>query len=388
MPATPGSSIPSSLSNWPESYRRLGSVALGADRLAVWLSTALTDPLWDDFLRATPDGQFQQSSLWAEFKAGEGWRHHRVVVAGAAGLVGGFQILWKQSRFVRLGYVSKGPVTGPPGAELGRQLAVLLQQAARTLRLVAVIVQLPDDSLIAPDSYEENGYLRSNPMKIIEATYRLDVREDIGVLRSRMSTSLRRNLRAGKRRGVVLREGTVEDLGLFFKLMEATCQRQGTAPNPSSPAALARLWNIFAPSGAIRLIFAECAGTVVASKLNLHFGRVVTLWKKGWDGSHGESHPNELLEEESFEWARARGYEVCDFCSFSRTAIERALAGQALASGQLSSRDAYHLRFGGQPQLLPPSLVLVPHPLLRYGYRRLFLPLERRRTRAGLNNSH
>ncbi|MBL9129136.1 MAG: hypothetical protein JNL97_15910, partial [Verrucomicrobiales bacterium] len=36
-------------------------------------STEVVDPAWDRFVEACPAGQFQQSSMWAEAKAAEGW---------------------------------------------------------------------------------------------------------------------------------------------------------------------------------------------------------------------------------------------------------------------------------------------------------------------------
>ena len=278
--------------------------------------------------------------------------------------------------------MSKGPVTNSDSAGSSHHLSTLLREAAEELRLAAVIVQFPDESQFSPASYEKIGFVRSNPMEVIDATYLLDVRDDIETLRTRMSSSLRRNLRAGHRRGVVTREGKEEDLPRFFELMSATCQRQNATPNPPTLEAVRRLWRIFSPTKSIRVTFAECTGVIVAAKLNLHFGTTVSIWKKGWDGSHGDWHPNELLEEETFAWAHGHGYEACDFCSFSRAATTCLGEGKPAPNTLLSSRDEYHLRFGGRPRLLPPPLVLIRNPVLRWGYRNFYVPLERRRNRA------
>jgi len=368
------------MQNWSQHYRKLdGAPEFGQGQ--VWLSPELNDPWWDEFLQVTPCGQFQQSSRWAQYKAGEGWNHHRVVVTEATGIVGGFQILWKKVRFGRIGYVSKGPVAHPESATFVHGLGLLLKSATRKLGLAALVLQQPDETQVLLPLGGEIGLVQSNPLNVVEATYLVETHDEMAVLRTRMSPSLRRNLRKSHGRPGVIREGTEADLPLFFQLMTATCHRQRTAPNPASIAAIRRLWAAFSPSRSIRITIAECDGVQPAAKLSLIFGQLVTVWKKGWDGSHREWHPNELLEEESLSWAQARGYRACDFCSFNRTVAERMLSGAVIPDSALSSRDAYHLRFGGRPKLLPRSLVMLSNPVLSWVYRNSFPRLERYRER-------
>src|SRR5262245_61106752 len=76
-----------------------------------WHSSAsLSDAACDEFLRSTPLGHFQQTSLWSQVKATEGWHILREMMLIGGEIVGGFQILYRPSRFGRVGYLSKGPV--------------------------------------------------------------------------------------------------------------------------------------------------------------------------------------------------------------------------------------------------------------------------------------
>jgi hypothetical protein len=215
----------------------------------------------------------------------------------------------------------------------------------------------------------ESGFDLSNPTGVIEATYLVDVRPEKEALICRMSPSLRRNIRKAWKQPIIVREGTEADLPRFFELMEATCRRQSTRPNPASLDAVRRLWHAFLPSNSIRLTFAECSGVSPAAKLSLGFGERMTVWKKGWDGSHGECHPNELLEADALVWAHDHGYKFCDFCSFNRSAAARLINGQPKTEVSLSTRDEYHLRFGGYPKLLPRAGLFLPNSILRWGYR-------------------
>lgn len=363
----------------PPNYRQIGSLPIATGNLKVWHSPMTADPVWDDFLRRTPSGQFQQSSLWAEFKATDGWHHHRVILTHESGIVGGFQILWKKKTGIRIGYVSKGPVAHPETSDSMRALAHLLAETADRLRLIALIMQAPDESGTDPSPFLEFGFQTSNPMHVVEATYLVDLNHDIETLRSRMSPSLRRNLRKAKKQPTKIRQGAENELGIFYSLMASTCLRQKTAPNPPSENAVRHLWGIFSRWNLIRLTLAECTGQMPAAKLSICFGDRMTVWKKGWDGSHNLCHPNELLEDESLEWARNQGFRVCDFCSFNRLAAERILAGASASDLHLSSRDEYHLRFGGRPQLLPRAMVLLPNFLLRWLYRHIYVRRERKR---------
>ena len=360
----------------PQSPRLVGSApaAVGSPTAAV--SRPVADPDWDEFLRRTPCGQFQQSSLWAEYKSAEGWQHHRVVLTGATGIAGGFQILWKRTRLGRIGYVSKGPVA--PAAERGLQhrLRLRLVDAARELKLAALVAQDPDEASFEAGPCDACGFVQSNPMQTIETTYLIDVSAGMDVVRSRMRPRLRRNIREGWKQGVTVREGTEADLPHFFRLMAATCARHKTTPNPASLDALRRLWRIFSPSKSIRLTLVEREGHAPAALLCLLFGNRVSLWKEGWDGSQPHWHAGALLEEATFEWAHANGYTLCDICGISRSTALHLLSGKAVTAGAISSRDLFNVRFGGYPKLLPPALVYLPNPVLRWGYRNIVAPWE------------
>lgn len=354
--------------DWGECYERMDDRSIRTGNTVVWLSREIKDSAWDDFLRSTPCGQFQQSSMWAEYKAGEGWNHHRVILTEGDAIVGGFQLLWRKTWLGLIGYVSKGPVTTSETAEVVRLLEILLKGAVAELGLAAMIIQSPDESSAGDGLLQEIDFPPSNPLGVIEATYLVDVRAEKAVLHSNMSPSLRRNVRKARRQPMNVREGTEADLPQFFELMEATCRRQLTKPNPASLVAVRRLWHAFSPSNSIRLTFADCLGATPATKLSLIFGDRMTVWKKGWDGSHGDWHPNELLESDALEWAHDHGYRTCDFCSFNRVAAEQLINGRPLSEIKLTSRDEYHFRFGGLPKLLPRARLNVPNPILRWGY--------------------
>ena len=370
------------MEEWSQFYRQLGDWPTETGRAGVWLSPAVNDPKWDDFLRRSPHGQYQQSSLWAEFKVGEGWNHHRVVTTGPGGITGGFQLLWKKKGPVRIGYVSKGPVAQPGIPALRRGLIGFLRQSARELGLQALIIQSPDEDQANEISGDgQTDFIQSNPMDVIEATYLVDVTGDLETVRRRMNRKLRQCVRKAGEKGLVVRAGSEADLPLFFELMSATCRRQKSAPNPGSLDSLRRLWHLFARSGSIEMAFAHREGRDIAGRVNLVFGDRVTQWKKGWDGSHYDCHPNELLADNALEWAQARGYRVCDFSAINRLTALHLLAGRTIDSAEARSRDMFNLRLGGYPKLLPRAGLFIANPVLRWGYLNSYGRFEKRRDR-------
>jgi lipid II:glycine glycyltransferase (peptidoglycan interpeptide bridge formation enzyme) len=367
------------MSQLPHGYSPITSSSPENTSLDFWQTSQLQDAIWDDFLLATPTGQYEQSSLWAEFKNAAGWQCHRVVAASASHIVGGFQLLWKNKGPFRLGYIHKGPVFQSETPLLLGEMIRLLRLTARTLRLNVLCLQQPHDTSITIDPFIEANFIASNPLQMLEATCHIDLHQDMETLRSKMSSSLRGNLRTAKKLPVQVRNGGPSDIALFFSLMAQTCERQKTAPNPSSELAVRQLWDAFSPKGMIRLTLAECEGQVPAALLTIGFGNRLTAFKKGWSGDQKQWHPNELLQEESIEWARGMGYKVYDFYSFTRESAERIIAGEPVKNLKLSFRDEYHRRFGCNPRLLPRALVFIPNPLFRFFYRNAFLPYEQRK---------
>jgi lipid II:glycine glycyltransferase (peptidoglycan interpeptide bridge formation enzyme) len=189
--------------------------------------------------------------------------------------------------------------------------------------------------------------------------------------------TIQQEARQAVRRGVVIREGGVEDIPAFFQMMCVTCRRQKTQPNPPTEVAVRRLYTAFHNRGLARLTIADCDGKPTAGVLAVKFGRRVTLWKKGWNEEFREKHPNTLLTVELIQWAGQQGAELCDFVAMNRQDARALLAGTAVPEGLHGARDLFLLGFGSEPRLLPLGRVWFRRRLVRWAYRAA-LPLLRR----------
>jgi hypothetical protein len=324
-----------------------------------------SEGIWDEFLCKEPLGQFQQSSAWARFKKAEGWQLVRRIFQDSGGVKGGYQLLWKERKFMRIGYVSKGPVTGPDSPETFRNALDSLKQDARRLRLMAVILQLPDDASKAAQALAgDQGFVTCNPGQVVETTLRVDVHEGTEAIHGRMNNGTLRHLRQGQQRGIVLREGTDADLPSFFSLMQSSCRRQHVRPNPANLELLRQAWEAFAPLKSVRMTLALKEGSPIAGQISIGFGKCLFLWKKGWNGCDGNLRPNLLLEDDCLGWAHAAGYDYCDFGSLDAQAGRALRAGRKPSADTLRRRDVFNLQFGGHPTLLPQAMAYSPRRMI------------------------
>jgi hypothetical protein len=310
--------------------------------------------------------------MWARSKRSEGWKPVRVLVTVEGEILAGFQILWRSSWGVRIGYVSKGPVVLPGHPGLAEYIVVLLRKTLRREGLWALVTQPPDACMQMSPKLGESGFMPNLLGRVNDATWIVDLRDGFEAVERRMGRTTRRNVRQAVSRSLKIREGGRQDIESFFELMLSTCRRQGIEPNPPEVRHLLALWDAARPAGSIRLFFVEQEGKLLAGQIWIAFGKTLTGWKKGWVSTGGERNPNDLGLYEGLKWAAANGFDFCDFSAFDRQMALRILAGEPFSPQQEGSRHMFHVRFGGSPRLLPEAKVYFPNPLIRWAYRGFF----------------
>jgi lipid II:glycine glycyltransferase (peptidoglycan interpeptide bridge formation enzyme) len=355
---------------WPEAYVRQSTRGNKNGSMAAWLSPQMDDPAWDEFLQNCPFGQYQQSSRWAKVKAVDGWEPIRIVFSLDRQVVGGFQMLVRRGRMGKIGYISKGPALALEDYAWANFAIEALFSTVRQHGLQAVLLQPPDRSKLYERWLPARQPLLANHLTpVIESTLLVDLSEGMEAIRRRMRKRTRLEIRQAEERGIRIREGGERDIGTFFRLMAATCERQRTRPNPASERALLEVWRGFHGQGCARLMFSEFQGKPVAGLFSLGFGDTATCWKRGWSGDHRDLHPNQPLTLDAIEWAHRMEYKFFDFCSLRPDIAAAMLQGQPLSEDQRKSRDYVNLNYGNLPVILPESRVYFRNPLARAVYR-------------------
>jgi hypothetical protein len=352
-----------------ERYTLIDSCRVDGRVASAWLSPELDDSAWDDFLQTTPLGHYQQSSLWARAKSIEGWRPVRGILKLDGQMAGGFQILARNTRLGRIGYLSKGPVIMSEDPRLIDFLLELVVSTAKTNGLKGLIVQPPDQSTIDGVILRRHRFLPNHLVSVIHSTLMVDFSVGLDVIKRRMRKSTLAEIRRALRRGVKVYQGGEKDVSMFFRLMVTTCERQQTKPSPAAEATLLEVWRVLNNRGCAQLFMAECEGEPLAGMFCLCFGDRVTGWKKGWSGQHHDRYPNQLVLLEAIEWSHRQGYKFFDFAALSLDIASTLLRGESLSENQKKSRDFVHLSYGNLPMLLPKSQIYISNPVFRFAYR-------------------
>ncbi len=331
-------------------------------------SVQIGDCSWDAFLESVPQGQYQQSSMWARAKAIEGWRSIRQGIASGGKLIGGFQLLYKPTRFGTIGYISKGPFLLSDDPNRVDQAFGSVVATARANRLRALVLQAPDETSFPDELYQRFGFVPNHVTQVIDATLIIPVNCSMEEVKSRMRRTTMLELKRSEKRGITVRQGTEQDLGTFFRLMQETCKRQETSPSPATEDGLREVWDAFHPQKRVRLTLAEYQGEPVAGAVCLCFGDRLTFWKKGWSGAHRDKHPNQRVMFEAIEWAQSSGFKKFDCLAMDRSTATSLLRDEPLTDEQKHGRDFFLLGYGGQPTLLPKSRVYIRNGLAAYIY--------------------
>jgi lipid II:glycine glycyltransferase (peptidoglycan interpeptide bridge formation enzyme) len=327
-------------------------------------SNDLTDPEWDAFVAATPGGTHQQSSMWAEVKAVQGWGVSRVLLRDAGDrLVGGCQVLLRRlARPCVIGYVPRGPVVA--GRDEGALDAILLglREVAARERLLYLKLQPPPDRGDLVPWLQASGFVESSVQAVFRASVQVDLGPSPDELLARMRSSTRRNIRKAGRAGVVVRAGGEPEFQEFMRLTEATGQRKRFTVYPRRY--YEQMWRSFGDRGHARLLVAELDGRALASILLLTFGETVAYKMGGWAGERPDLHVNELLQWTGISWAHEHGHRYYDFEGVNWAVAKALLAEGGRPTSSAEGVSHFKLGFGGDLCVFPGTFdYTYPRPL-------------------------
>lgn len=339
------------------------------------VSAQLADPEWDAFLNRHPGGDYVQSSLWAQTKAIMGWHVVRLVIRRDERIVAGAQILARSFPLMgSLGYIPRGPVLAPEQESLQEGIIREVCQAAKKHNVQALVLQPPGSSEEMEAELKRAGFRPSN--REVAPTYTLLLELAVGQdeLLAQMNSGTRYNIRYSERKGIVVREGDEQDLANFYELARLTSERQGFML--ASAEYYQQLWDVFAPSGHLRLFLAEYEGQLVSAQLAIPFGDVVTNKLTVWSGQHGNLKPNEGLLWGAIRWAKQNGYNYYDFGGLSRKVARPILLGKPIPEKMKGTVSSFKIGFGGQVAAFSGAYSYVSNSTLRWVDHKVLASLE------------
>lgn len=330
------------------------------------VSDSANDPEWDLFMASSPFGNHVQSSLWAQVKKLNGWSSKRIKVYEDKRIVGGAQLLFRRTRFLgQVGYIPKGPILDANDIALEDELLQRIQTIVTAENIRVFFVQPPGH-----DRFVERLFhfgFRACPVETAPtATLLVDLSYDLDQIIARMTKSMRNAVRRSQNRGIVVREGTRDDLPAFHRLLSATGRRRGFTVFDLDY--YQGMWDILESGGYFKLFLGELNGEAVSAKYCIPFGDRVVAKQIGWSGEHSRLHPNEALDWFALQWSKDHGYRYYDLEGIERPAAQALIDGEDLPPEYAKSPTAYKMKFGGDVHLDPVAYCYVANPVLRAAY--------------------
>ena len=293
------------------------------------------EPAWDEIIAPLPGAHALQTWEWAQVKQAYGWDPLPYLWRDAAGNVAAAALVLRRrlaAGGLRLPasvlYVPRGPLLDwQDGALRGQVLGDLESLARRSgvifLKIDPDIVlgygfEMPDEGEPPAQStqlphfpaLEARGW-RFSPEQIqFRNTVWLDLSVDEAAWLARMKPKTRYNLRLAQRKGVTVREATLADLDLLYRLYAETSVRDGFVIRPRDY--YLSVWRTFMESNLALGLIAELDGEPLAALVLFHFGRKAWYLYGMSSDTQRQAMPNYPLQWEAMRHAKALGCELYD----------------------------------------------------------------------------
>ncbi len=305
---------------------------------------------WEDFVAHHPAGHLLQTWAWGELKSRFGWQAVRLGLTEDGRLVAGAQVLLRAlPGSWNIAYVPKGPLVDWEDAVQVEHLLAGLQQLCRSRRCIFLKVEPPlEDETGAGETLRHHGFRPFAPTVQPPRTILVDLVPEEQAILAAMKQKTRYNIRLAARRGVTVREGGVDDLAIFHRLMQLTGRRDGFGIHGADYYWTA--YELFAPQRAALLV-AEVEGEPVAG-LMVFAQRTTAHYLFGASSeAHRDRMPTYLLQWEAMRWARRRGcrfYDLWGIPDADEETLEAQFAAQRAAAGGLWGVYRFKRGFGGR----------------------------------------
>jgi lipid II:glycine glycyltransferase (peptidoglycan interpeptide bridge formation enzyme) len=269
------------------------------------------DAEWDAFVAQHPNGSVLQTTRWAQLKNHFGWSSHRVWLRRDDKLVAGAQVLFRSAALGmgRIAYVPHGPLVNWDDEE---QVEVLLNQMdvsayehrAGMLKMEPLLWQreMPQERWQALcerfDCNPDTDTIQPPRTLLVNLE---PSEEDILMA---MKSKTRYNIRLAGRKGVTVRQGTMDDIPMFSRMMQVTGERDEFSVH--EPTYYKTAYEIFAPEHAAMLI-AEYEDQPLAALMVFALGDTAYYLYGASSNEERQRMPTYALQWEAMRWAKARG---------------------------------------------------------------------------------
>ena len=274
---------------------------------------------YKEFLEKHKRCNFQQSPEWAKVKAN--WINEIVLAEDDIGkIIGAVSVLVRKIPvFGYILYSSRGPTCDIHDLSVLKQLTDGIKELAKKYK--AIVYKAEPDILSSDEEYRKIvtnlGYRIKDDAKNFRDeiqpryVFRLDIKDKTEEeIFAGFHSKTRYNVRLATKKGVVVKEGTREDLKDFHKIMVETGARDGFIIRPLSY--FEKMYDEMAPEH-MKLLMAYYEGKPISGVIPIMYGNKTWYLYGASSNEHRNLMPNYLLQWEMIKMAIARNDDVYDF---------------------------------------------------------------------------
>ncbi len=298
-----------------ESGKLENSVTYAKMRLSQTMETIIDSNVWDSALLTLPYTHILQSWVWGELKESRGWRPVRFLWRADARVTAAAQLLIVQRGSLRLGYVPKGPLVDwtdtPVVDEVLAQLAAYARDSGLLLLKIDPDVRADTEQGQAVEALLAQRRWRASFEQVqLRNTMTLDLRPDLDQLMRQMKPKWRYNVQLAVRKGVTIRDATVDDLPMVYAMYAETATRDSFVIREE--LYYLDMWQRFLRAGLAWALIAEVRGAPVAMAIIFHFGTCVWYMYGASRSAQRTFMASHLLQWHIIRRAKESGYTLYD----------------------------------------------------------------------------
>jgi len=263
---------------------------------------------------------FQQSLEWGNVK--KDWIKEVVLSEDENGNINGSLCIWirKIPIFGNLMYSARGPVCDITNKDILKDIKEGTDFLAKKYK--AFVIRMEPDIEKSNKEYrkiaEELGYKIKDDSKDFKDeiqprfVFRLDIKgKTKDVLFAEFHQKTRYNIRLATKKGVVIKEGTKDDLKAFHDIMVETGKRDEFIIR--SLQYFENMYDELVPSGHMKLLMAYYENEPIAGIIPIMYGNKVWYLYGASSNRHRNLMPNYLLQWTMIQEAVDRGADMYDF---------------------------------------------------------------------------
>lgn len=273
---------------------------------------------YNEFLSKHDRCNFQQSIEWGKVKSA--WKNEIVLAEDDNGnIIGSISVLIRKIPiFGNLMYSSRGPVCNTHDEKVLRQLTEGLKELAKKYNAFVLKIEpdIKSDDKEFRKIVEELGYgIKDNAKTFAEEiqpryVFRLDIKDKTeDEIFKAFHQKTRYNVRLAGRKGVVIKEGTRDDLKDFYEIMKITGKRDDFIIRPLSY--FEKMYDELGEHA--KLLMAYYEGKPISGIFNIDYGNKVWYLYGASSNEHRNLMPNYLLQWEGIKYAISKGKDMYDF---------------------------------------------------------------------------